>query len=89
MSLNTIETHFKESQLVLKEFSTEENFRKIQAAGEALASALKNDKKLSVVEMEGLCVMLCILPRNLVEDIEKTEKHYPLLLFQIRPIFLV
>ena len=46
MSLNTIETHFKESQLVLKEFSTEENFRKIQAAGEALASALKNDKKI-------------------------------------------
>ena len=46
MSLNTIETHFKESQLILKEFSTEENFRKIQATGEALVSALKNDKKI-------------------------------------------
>ena len=46
MSINNIETHFKESQLALKEFSTEENFRKIQAAGETLASALKSDKKI-------------------------------------------
>ncbi len=46
MSLNNISEHFKESQLVLKEFSTEDNFQKIKSAGDLMSDALKLKKKI-------------------------------------------
>ena len=41
-----IQKHFVEAESVLKEFSTEENFRKIEAAGQILVSSLKAGGKV-------------------------------------------
>jgi D-sedoheptulose 7-phosphate isomerase len=44
--MTDIKAHFEEAQKVLAAFSTDENFKKIQAAGQLMVNSLKHDGKI-------------------------------------------
>jgi D-sedoheptulose 7-phosphate isomerase len=46
MSNNSIESHFSEAATILEKFSTPDNFRKIQTAGEILVSSINQGGKI-------------------------------------------